>query len=60
MDRIIAIVIVVALIFGIVWFDAHMQARVLNERYGTDYTTREIFWLGNKIIISDHVKTIGE
>lgn len=62
--RVVICIIIVATLFsvtiGIGWFCSGMEARRINARYGTDYTTSDIFWFGDKIVISDYIKIIEE
>lgn len=44
------------LIAGLIWFSSSMKAKTLNSRFGTDYTTKEMLWLGDSLIVSDHLK----
>jgi len=51
---ILILVSAIGLAYGVCWVDAHYKAKVLNARYGTDYRTSEVFWLGDSLVVSDY------
>ena len=52
---VVVIVVVIALMFGLCWFLADIEAEKINSKYGTNYTRSDIFWFGDKIVLSDHI-----
>jgi hypothetical protein len=51
----IVIVLLIALCMIPIWFVSKEQARLINKRYKTEYTTREIFFAGH--LVEKFIKT---
>ena len=51
----LVIVLGVSSIVGLIWWGSGIQANKINQRYETNYTTSDIFWFGEKIIIDNKV-----
>lgn len=40
---------IVLTMFSLCWYQSSIERKLINEKFGTNYTTKEVFWGGETI-----------